>query len=219
MTLFIAADVVTLEYCLIADPGLGWAMDDATNFEFLLAYGGVLAALIASLLVLRGKDRPTANIMLGSAAWSVGGVLVLLIIFRTIDAYTGVYGDASHWSMGIYAAIWFTFALAQVQRLQIDEQSWMTQVRMVLGAIFAAIGSGALALAATLYSPLLMDQYMKVVGSPLFNTLAVAYLLAALVLTVGWVRVSTIPVQLRLAMQGLSGVLFATGAFAIVRHF
>jgi uncharacterized membrane protein len=64
-----------------------------------------------------------------------------------------------------------------------------------------------------------MDQYMKVVGPPLFNTLAVAYLLPALVLTVGWVRVSTIPVQLRLAMQGLSGVLLALWAFAVVRHF
>ena len=219
MTLFIAAGVVTLGYRLIADPGLEWAMDDATNFEILLAYGGVLAALIASLWMLRNKERATANIMLDSAAWSVGGVLVSLIIFRTIDAYTGVDGDASHWSMGIYSAIWFTLALAQVQRLQIDGQSWMTQVRMVLGAIFAAIGLGALALAATLYSPLLMDQYMKVVGPPLFNTLAVAYLLPALVLTVGLVRVSTIPVQLRLAMQGLSGVLLALWAFAVVRHF
>jgi uncharacterized membrane protein len=218
MTLSIAAGVVTLGYRLIADPGLEWAMDDATNFEILLAYGGVLAALIASLWMLRNKERATANIMLDSAAWSVGGVLVSLIIFRTIDAYTGMDGDASHWSMGIYSAIWFTLALAQVQRLQIDGQSWMTQVRMVLGAIFAAIGLGALALAATLYSPLLMDQYMKVVGPPLFNTLAVAYLLPALVLTVGWVRVSTIPVQLRLAMQGLSGVLLALWAFAVVRH-
>jgi uncharacterized membrane protein len=33
------------------------------------------------------------------------------------------------------------------------------------------------------------------------------------------VRVSTIPVQLRLAMQGLSGVLLALWAFAVVRHF
>ena len=219
MSLFIAAGVVTVGYRLIADPGLDWAMTDASIFELLLAYGGVLAALIASLWMLRGKDRPTANIMLDSAAWSVGGVLVSLIIFRTIDAYTGVDGDASHWSMGIYAAIWFTLALAQVQRLQIDGQSWMTQVRMVLGAIFAVIGLGALAMAATLFSPLLMDQYMKVVGPPLFNTLAVAYLLPAVVLTFGWVRVSTIPAQLRLAMQVLSGVLLAIWAFAVVRHF
>jgi uncharacterized membrane protein len=219
MSLFIAAGVVTVGYRLIADPGLDWAMKDASIFELLLAYGGVLAALIASLWMLRGKDRPTANIMLDSAAWSVGGVLVSLIIFRTIDAYTGVDGDASHWSMGIYAAIWFTLALAQVQRLQIDGQSWMTQVRMVLGAIFAVIGLGALAMAATLFSPLLMDQYMKVAGPPLFNTLAVAYLLPAVVLTFGWVRVSTIPAQLRLAMQVLSGVLLAIWAFAVVRHF
>jgi uncharacterized membrane protein len=219
MSLFIAAGVVTLGYRLIADPGLDWAMTDASILELLLAYGGVLAALIASLWMLRGKDRPAANIMLDSAVWSVGGVLVSLIIFRAIDAYTGVDGDASHWSMGIYAAIWFTLALAQVQRLQIDGQSWMTQVRMVLGAIFAVIGLGALALAATRFSPLFMDQYMKVAGPPLFNTLAVAYLLPAIALTLGWIRVSTIPAQLRLAMQVLSGVLVAIWAFAVVRHF
>jgi hypothetical protein len=71
MTLFIAAGVVTLGYRLIADPGLEWAMDDATNFEILLAYGGVLAALIASLWMLRNKERATANIMLDSAAWAI----------------------------------------------------------------------------------------------------------------------------------------------------
>jgi uncharacterized membrane protein len=219
MSLFIAAGIVTLGYRLVADPGLDWAMHGAAIPELLLAYGGVLAALIASLWLLRGKDRPTANIMLDSAAWSVGGVFVSLIIFRTIDAYIGVRGDASHWSMGIYTAIWFTLALAQVQRLQIIGQSWMVQVRMVLGAIFAVIGLGALGLAVTLYSPLFMDQDMKVAGAPLFNTLAVAYLLPAVVLTVGWLRIATIPAQIRLGMQGLSGVLLAIWAFCVVRHF
>ena len=96
--------------------------------EVILAYGGVLAAFIGCLWLLRGKDRARVQIMLDSAAWSVGGVMVSLFVFRAIDAATGVDGDASHWSMGIYAAIWFTLALAQVQRLQITSQSWMSQV-------------------------------------------------------------------------------------------
>ena len=218
MSIFINAGVVTLGYRLVADPGLGWAMD-APVIEVILAYGGVLAAFIGCLWLLRGKDRASVQIMLDSAAWSVGGVLVSLLVFRAIDAATGVDGDASHWSMGIYAAIWFTLALAQIQRLQISSQSWMSQVRMVLGAIFAVIGLCALALALTLFSPLLSDQYMNVAGPALFNTLGVAYLLPALVLVVGWMRIKTIPALLLLGMQGLSGVLIALWAFAVVRHF
>jgi|TARA_B110000879_G_scaffold191453_1_gene256635 uncharacterized membrane protein len=90
---------------------------------------------------------------------------------------------------------------------------------MVLGAIFAVIGLCALALALALFSPLFSGQYMKVIGPTLFNTLGVAYLLPALVLVVGWMRIQTIPALLRLGMQGLSGVLIALWAFTVVRHF
>lgn len=219
MTLFISAGIVTLGYRLVADPGLDWAMRDASILEILLAYGGVLAAMIAGLWFLQGKDRPTATIMLDSAAWSVGGVLVSVLLFRAIDAWAGTDGVASHWSMGIYAAIWFTLALVQLQRMQIESQSKMNEVRKILGALFAFIGLGALAMALTFYSPLFMQYRVVVVGPPLFNTLAVAYLFPALVLTAGWMRIPSIPAQLRLGMQGLSVVLLALWAFAVVRHF
>ena len=219
MTIFIAAGVVTLGYRLVADPGLGWATGSASIFELVLAYGGVLAAMIAGLWLLRCKVRQTATVMMDSAAWSVGGIFVLLILFRIIDASVGGKGHDSHWSMGIYAAIWFTLALAQVQRMEINNHSWMREVRKVLGAIFAVVGLSTLAAALTMYSPLFMDQPMKVAGPPLFNTLAVAYLLPALVLTAGWLRIKLMPAEVRIAMQGLSGVLVALWAFSAVRHF
>ena len=219
MTIFIAAGVVTLGYRLVADPGLGWATGSASIFELVMAYGGVLAAMIAGLWLLRGKVRQTATVMMDSAAWSVGGIFVSLILFRIIDASVGGKGHDSHWSMGIYAAIWFTLALAQVQRMEINSQSWMREVRKVLGAIFAVVGLSTLAAALTMYSPLFMDQPMKVAGPPLFNTLAVAYLLPALVLTAGWLRIKLMPTEVRIAMQGLSGILVALWAFAAVRHF
>ena len=71
--------------------------------------------------------------------------------------------------MGIYAAIWFTLALAQVQRMEINSHSWMMQVRKILGALFAAVALSTLATALTLYSPLFMDQTMKVAGPPLLT--------------------------------------------------
>ena len=89
MTIFIAAGVVTLGYRLVADPGLGWATGSASIFELVLAYGGVLAAMIAGLWLLRCKVRQTATVMMDSAAWSVGGIFVSLILFRIIDASVG----------------------------------------------------------------------------------------------------------------------------------
>ena len=89
MTIFIAAGVVTLGYRLVADPGLGWATDSASIFELVLAYGGVLAAMIAGQWLLRDKVRQTATVMMDSAAWSVGGIFVSLILFRVIDASVG----------------------------------------------------------------------------------------------------------------------------------
>jgi uncharacterized membrane protein len=218
MSIFINLGVATLGYRLVADPGLDWALK-APVIEMTLVYGGVLAAFVASLWLLRGKGRTSADVMLDSAAWSVGGILVSLLVFRAIEGLSGVDGDLSHWSMGIYAGIWFTLALAQVQRLQIGSPHWMMLVRMALGAVFAVIGIIALALALTLFSPLLGDQSVKVAGPALFNTLAVAYLLPALVLVGGWMRIPTIPAYLRVGMQVVSTALVALWAFAAVRHF
>lgn len=219
MTIFITAGIVTLGYRLIADPGLDWAKD-APVFEVIFAYGGVLAAMIASLWLLEGKDRISARIMLDSAAWSVGGVLISVLVFRAVDAFAAVPdSNLSHWSMGIYAAIWFTLALAQVQRLEIAGHIWMMWVRRALGGVFGVMGLGALVLAVVLFSPLFSDEFLPVAGVPLFNTLAVAYLLPAVVLIVGWRRVAAIPKMLRIFMQGVSGALVVLWAFASVRHF
>ena len=38
-------------------------------------------------------------------------------------------------------------------------------------------------------------------------------------LTAGWLRIKLMPAEVRIAMQGLSGILVALWAFAAVRHF
>ncbi|WP_284438377.1 DUF2339 domain-containing protein [Sulfitobacter albidus] len=72
LTWFIAAGVVTLGYRLVADPGLDFGRA-ASNADFTLAYIGTLVILLASLWFLRPLERPTAKLMLDSAAWSTGG--------------------------------------------------------------------------------------------------------------------------------------------------
>ncbi|MDG1472684.1 MAG: DUF2339 domain-containing protein [Ascidiaceihabitans sp.] len=218
MSYFIAAGVVTTGYRLVADPGLDWAFDTAL-WELLLSHGGAVATFVAALFIQPRNNRITARIMLDSAAWSAGGILVSILLFRYLDAALGEQGTLSHWAMGIYAAIWLGLALAQVQRLDIQGHHLMWMVRVVLGAVFGLIGLGALALGVIVFSPLFSSYFGKVAGAPVFNTLAVSLLLPAAVLAIGVWRLQTLPRLLSLAMKGLAGALTILWIFSVIRHF
>ena len=89
---------------------------------------------------------------------------------------------------------------------------------MGLGVVFAGIGVLALASVLTELSPLFLHR-SAVAGPPVFNTLAIAYLMPALVLTLGWMRITTLPRRLRFGMQGMSGLLALIWLFSAIRHF
>ena len=76
----------------------------------------VMTHLVATGAVAVGDDllEPfLGGSILGKPSRRFGeGLVNGALTARAIDAATGVDGDASHWSMGIYAAIWFTLALA-----------------------------------------------------------------------------------------------------------
>ncbi|MEM8648698.1 MAG: hypothetical protein AAGF86_20480, partial [Pseudomonadota bacterium] len=91
--------------------------------------------------------------MLDTAAWSTGGVLISLLLFRALDALLGEDGTFSHWGLGLYAVIWLGLMLAQLVRLE-RLSGLLNWVRMALAAVFGLIGVGALAVALTLLSPL-----------------------------------------------------------------
>lgn len=220
MAWFVAAGVVTLGYRLVADPGMIWAIDTRLA-EMLLAYGSAFAAMVAGLWLLRPRvaqgRRDEAMLMLDSAAWSFGGILVTLLVYRAISYVLDEDSVGSHWAMGLFATIWFGLALAQVQRMA--GRPLLRMVRAGLAAVFALIGLLALGGAAVLTSPLLSDWFGDVAGPPLINTLAPAYLAPALVLALGVWRIGTLPRLLRLAMTGLAGALGLLWLFCVIRHF
>ena len=219
MTLYIAAGVVTIGYRLVVDPGLVWALDVPLP-EMLLSHGGAVAALAASLYLLRDKsDRVTAQVMLDSALWSAGGILVSVLLYRALDAMAGSDGPESHWGLGIYAAIWFGIALAQVQRLEIKGHRWLWMARVVLGAVFGVLGTAALFAALVPVSPLFSPYVPPVLGPPLINSLAVGYLLPALVLAFGAWRIRALPAGLTLAMKAAAAGLALYWAFCVIRDF
>ncbi|MFL4470449.1 DUF2339 domain-containing protein [Tateyamaria armeniaca] len=214
MQVMITVGVVAVGARLIADPGLPWALD-APVWEILLAYGSALAAFVASLWVLRGKSRVTAQLMLDTAAWSTAGTLVSLLLFRALERMTGVDHNATHWAMGLYATIWLGLMTAQLLRLQ-ELGGLMSLVRAVLAGLFGLVGLGALALGLTVFSPILTDWGGNVAGPPVLNTLLVAYLLPALVLAMAAWRVRFH--WLRLGLFGAALALASFWAFVAIRH-
>lgn len=214
MQLAVSVGVIAVGARLIADPGLAWAQD-APLWEVMLAYGGALAAFLAALWALDGKARVSATVMLDTAAWSTGGTLVSLLLFRMLERMTGTDNNLTHWAMGLYATIWLGLMVAQLLRLQ-DLGGLLGVVRAALAAVFGLIGFGALALGLTLLSPLLSDWGGDVAGPAILNTLLVAYLLPAMVLGLAAWRVRFR--VLRLGVFGVALGLSAVWAFAALRH-
>ncbi|WP_415921259.1 DUF2339 domain-containing protein [Tateyamaria sp. SN6-1] len=215
MQVFITIGVVAVGARLIANPGLFWAIDDAAIWEVLLAYGGALAAFVAALVLLRGMPRMTAQVMLDTAAWSTGGVLVSLLLMRFLDDVIAGPGVEAHWAMGLYATIWLILTITQLIRLD-RLGGIMAIVRGTLAVGFGLVAALALALGLSVFNPLLSSWGGRVVGPLLINTLMVAYLLPALVLGAGAMRLSRW--VLRAVLLVLAGALGVFWAFVALRH-
>lgn len=214
MQLFVNVGVVSVGVRLIADPGLGWAMQ-APVWEILLAYGGALGAFVASLWALKGKLRVSAQLVLDTAAWSTGGTFVSLLLFHALERMTGVDHNQTHWAMGLYATIWLGLMMAQLLRLERLD----ADIRIALGLLavfFGLIGFGALLAGLTDFSPLLTSTGGQVAGPPVVNTLMVAYLLPACLLAFGAWRLRH--VMMRRVLFTIALAVGAIWAFAAMRH-
>lgn len=216
MTWFIAAGVVTLGFRLVIDPGLDWA-ESAPIADMLFAYGGTLAAFVVATWLIRPLERPLSNLMLDSAAWSTAGVFVSLLLYRWLDGLADAKAVESHWSMGLGAVIWLSLAFAQVQRMAAGGP--LRKVRIALAGIFGMIGAVALLAGLTVTNPVAFPDAAQVLGPPVINTLAVAYLLPAAVIALALWRLNEMPPPLRLAGGAVAVGLSAVWLGMAIRHF
>ncbi|MBV2359227.1 DUF2339 domain-containing protein [Thalassococcus sp. CAU 1522] len=215
MTVFITLGVAAIGYRLVADPGLDFGLDGPLA-EVIAVYGGALAGFIAALTLVAPLSRPAAKTVLDSAAWSVAGLLVSLLLFRWLETLSGDQ-EASHWAMGLYATIWLGLMAAQLQRLVLG--GWLRFARIALAAVFGLIGFGALGLGLSLLNPVLSDWSGDVLGPPVLNTLAVGYLLPALLLLAIARRIDTIDARIRIGFAAVAVGLVVFWVFAVIRHF
>ncbi len=214
MQLFVTVGVAAVGVRLVGTPGLVWAVE-APVWEIVLAYGGALSAFCVGLWMLRDKLRVTAQLMLDTGAWATGGMLASLLLFRALEAALGQDGMFTHWGLGLFAVIWLGLMMAQLIRAE-RLGGLLVWVRRALAVVFGVIGFCALGVALTIASPLVFDWLGDVAGPPIVNTLAVAYLLPALVLGLGALRLRTH--WLRIGFGVAAVALLIYWAFTALRH-
>jgi uncharacterized membrane protein len=208
---FFTAGVVALGYRLGFDPGLDWATR-APVLEMLAAYGGSTALLVTALVIL--PDRPRGRVLLESAAWAAGGMTLSLGLYHLIEAFSETQAGTAHWQLGLYGTIWTTLALVQLERLRLGGR--LRYVRILMAAVFGLTALAALLGAALPANPLLDRQ--EILGPAILNTLLAAYLLPALVLGAGALRLRHLPGALRVGLAGMAGVLSVLWVGLALRH-
>ena len=133
MSWFIWAGVFSITVRLVMDPGLDWA-NTAPVLEMTGVYGAATLGFVIAWRVLAPLERPIAILLLESAAWATGGILLSLLLLRWLDGFGEGGADQSHWGLGLLSVIWLLLAFAQVQRFALGGR--LNPLRMALAVFF-----------------------------------------------------------------------------------
>jgi uncharacterized membrane protein len=193
------AGVAAIGYRLVIDPGLGWAVDEAGRGDVALAHLGPMALLAAAWGQLGARGRAVTRGVVESALWSAAAILLSVVLMRML----GEPGAMGHAGLGLLATVWLSMALAQLWRLR-GAGAALRALRCALAVVTGAVALILLAAQAVLTNPLFPFMWRRetVLGPPLLDSLAAAYLPVALSLAVAAWRMDHLPGLLR----RLSGV-------------
>lgn len=208
MSLFLQAGAAVLGYRLLADPGLGWALI-ADLLPVLLGFGGSIAALIASLWLLRPLARPMAKAVAESAAAGLAAILANVLITRWLDQGGGQL--FSHWALTLNAMPWLILMLMQIYRARLGGPlALLRRAIAALAGIMAALGLlAAVGIANPLHSWGPEDLSGLVRGPLVLDTLLLAYGLPGLVLALAGWKLPDLGRRSRLIFLALGAVLGA----------
>lgn len=215
MSWFIWAGVFTVTIRLVLNPGLDWATTAPVG-EMALVYAVSVVGFLVAWTILRPMNRPVIVLLLESAAWATAGILLSLLLLRWLEGFGEGGAEDSHWGLGLLSVIWLLLACAQVRRFELGGK--LNYVRYVLTLFFAAHGMYRLGEALTMANPLLHPHADPVIGVPLLNTLAVAYLLPALILGVSASWLPALHPRWRQVCFGSAAVLGTVWLGLTIRH-
>jgi uncharacterized membrane protein len=188
LTWFIQIAVAIITFRLVMWPGLDWALGYDFNgdafripyFEVAFAFLATLALLAPAWWISRGQRLKTA-LVLESVCWTILGVFLAITLLRAAPRAA----QESHWVMGLMSTIWIALALNQLYRMKAGSR-FMIILRAGLAGIYSLIALGTLF--ELLFSSNPLTAYSEpVVGPPIFDSLALAFLpLAAAFAVAAW---------------------------------
>ncbi|MEM9602466.1 MAG: DUF2339 domain-containing protein [Pseudomonadota bacterium] len=179
--------VLIVAYRAVVDPGVTWAtrtFDAPPVLDVLLAYVGPLLVLGLARATVR-TTQPTLRVSIACGMWSVGAAGVFVVLVRLLPGR----GLESHWGMGLLAALWLVACLAQLRQLS-GAGRFEQNLRGIVACALGALVVGAVAAGLFGFNPLTSARE-AVVGPPVLNSLALAYLPVAAVLGLAGLRLET----------------------------
>lgn len=208
---------IALAWRLVLDPGLSWAFN-APYPELTLGFASAVAALAGALWLYAPLARNSAKTVVESAVWSLGAIFFTLLLIRVIeDAWPEGTSD-THWTAGLVGTIWIIAMANQLWRTRIEGK--LARLRWGLATIYGVIATLYLGYALMVMNPV-VEGYSDnfVLGPPVVNTLALAYLLPGALLLALALRFDFLPRRLRLGLAVAGSILALAWLGLAIRHF
>lgn len=220
--LFVQIAVAVITYRLIIDPGFPWA----TGFDLieqnltmrtpmtqvLLAYVGSLVPLTAAWYLV-SKTRAKSGLILESAIATIGAVFLSVMITRVFFTPP----SNSHAYLGLLAVVWAASMINQLYRLQ-SSGRFTTLVRGGLAFVYGLLVLQFLGDLIGKANPIFNSDEL-IMGPPILDSLAVAYLLLGCVFALGAWKLSHLGRYVQIAFAVLASALVAWYIGLEIRRF
>jgi uncharacterized membrane protein len=220
MGIFLQIAAAVLGYRLLADPGIDWAMA-APLGQVILAFAGVIAALIAALWLLAPLDRVLPKGVLESAAAGLAAILANILIIRWLLPSDAPVDVETHWSASLNALPWLVLMLMQIYRARLG--GMLRRLRQAIALLAGLTAGAALAAAVGPFNPLLgyapEDTAMLVRGPLGLDTLALAYAVPGLILLLAAGKMPGVSRRLRWGFAATGAGLVALYLGLEIRRF
>lgn len=201
---YVQFGVLTVSWRLVIIPGLEWAFE-APLWEVGLAFIGGVALLVAAYTLRRKAVRIGVTVMLESAIWSLTGVYLTMMLVRYFDH---IGSNEIYLATSMIGLIWMIISANQLYRIR--PGAGLRRTRMALAGIFGVLGMANTGFSVFLFNPLngLFERGL-VIGPYVFDSLAAAYALPAMLLGFVALRFTHLGRNLRKALGVLGGLLGA----------
>ncbi|MDH5798061.1 MAG: DUF2339 domain-containing protein, partial [Paracoccaceae bacterium] len=200
LSLFVRLGAIVTGVRLAIYPGPEWAFY-APVWEFGFAYLGTAGLIAAAWVIESAKHRPGTRVILESAIWVIVPVFASVALLRAMGSY-----DDTHFAISLLGSIWLISAFGQLYRIKAGGK--MKWVRITLASL---AGLGALLfffVGLVIMNPL---SYFgdRVIGPPIIDSLAVAFLWPALIMAIGALKLDHLYRWFRLTLAGTASILSA----------